>query len=100
MVGNSSSGLLEVPSFHKGTVNIGDRQRGRLNAASVINCDPTRQSVTAALQKLYSDDFQAGLSQVKNPYGEGGASFRVVETIKNYPLGGIAKKFFYDLPVH
>lgn len=99
VVGNSSSGLLEVPSFNKGTINIGDRQRGRLQAASVINCEPTRLSIVAALEKLYSADFQASLAQVRNLYGEGGASEKVVETIKHYAIDGIAKKTFYDLPV-
>jgi GDP/UDP-N,N'-diacetylbacillosamine 2-epimerase (hydrolysing) len=99
MVGNSSSGLLEVPSFRKGTINIGDRQRGRLQASSVINCEPTRLSISAALGILYSADFQADLSQVWNPYGAGGASEKVVETIKYYDIDGITKKAFYDLPV-
>jgi len=98
VVGNSSSGLSEVPSFRKGTINIGDRQRGRLQAASVINCEPNRSDITAAMQKLYSADFQAVLSHVRNPYGEGGASEKVVATIKNYAIDGIAKKAFYDLP--
>lgn len=98
VIGNSSSGLAEVPSFGKGTVNIGDRQRGRLQAASVINCEPARQSIAAALGRLYSADFQACLSQVRNPYGEGGASEKVVETIRRYPIEGLAKKAFYDLP--
>lgn len=98
VVGNSSSGLIEVPTFRKGTINIGDRQRGRLQAASVINCEPTRQSITAALGRLYSVDFQASLSQVRNPYGEGGASEKVVETIKHYAIDRIAKKAFHDLP--
>lgn len=99
VVGNSSSGLLEVPSFKKGTINIGDRQRGRLQANSVINCEPTVQSIRAALKKLYDVDFQASLSAVWNPYGEGGASEKVVEIIKNYAIDGIDKKVFYDLPV-
>lgn len=98
VVGNSSSGLAEVPSFRKGTINIGDRQRGRLQAASVINCEPTRRSIAAALERLYDADFQAGLGQVRNPYGEGGASEKVVEIIKHYAIDGIAKKAFYDLP--
>jgi len=98
VVGNSSSGLTEVPSFRKGTINIGDRQRGRLQAASIINCKPTRQSIDAALGRLYSDEFQLSLRQVNNPYGEGGASEKVVETIKHYPLEAIVKKPFYDLP--
>ena len=99
VVGNSSSGLIEVPSFRKGSINIGDRQRGRLQAASVINSAPTRQNIAAALKRLYDADFQAGLSQVYNPYGEGGASEKVVETIKHYAIDGITKKAFYDLPV-
>jgi len=98
VIGNSSSGLTEVPSFKKGTINIGDRQRGRLQAASVINCEPTRLSIAAALGKLFSSDFQSGLSQVRNPYGEGGASEKVVKTIKHFTIDGMAKKAFYDLP--
>ena len=97
VVGNSSSGLSEVPSFKKGTINIGDRQRGRLQASSVINCEPTRQSIAAALERLYSADFQVSLGKVRNPYGEGGASEKVVETIKHYAIDGITKKVFYDL---
>ena len=100
LVGNSSSGLSEVPSFNKGTINIGDRQRGRLQAASVINCKPTRLSIVAALEKLYSADFQASLSQVRNPYGEGGASEQVVNILKHYAIDGIVKKTFYDLSIN
>jgi len=98
VVGNSSSGLVEVPSFKKGTINIGDRQLGRLHATSVINCEPNRQSIEAALAKLYSPGFQSSLSQVRNPYGVGGASEKVVKTIKHFEIDGIAKKCFYDLP--
>ena len=97
VIGNSSSGLAEVPSFRKGTINIGDRQRGRLQATSVINCETTHQSIASALTKLYSSDFQKSLSHVTNPYGEGGASEKVVEIIKNFALDGLVKKSFYDL---
>jgi GDP/UDP-N,N'-diacetylbacillosamine 2-epimerase (hydrolysing) len=100
VVGNSSSGIAEVPSFKKGTINIGDRQRGRIQANSVINCEPTRESITTALEQLYSADFQARLHNVTNPYGEGGASAKVVNTLKHYPLGDIVKKTFYDLPIN
>lgn len=96
VVGNSSSGLAEVPSFCKGTVNIGDRQRGRLMAESVINCDPDRASIGAALNTLYSSQFQANLATVRNPYGEGGASDKIVAHIKTAKLDGILKKSFYD----
>jgi GDP/UDP-N,N'-diacetylbacillosamine 2-epimerase (hydrolysing) len=95
VVGNSSSGLIEVPSFGKGTVNIGDRQRGRLKAQSVIDCVPERSAITAALQHLYSAGFQAQLSAARNPYGEPGASDKVVAILRDYPLDGILKKVFY-----
>jgi GDP/UDP-N,N'-diacetylbacillosamine 2-epimerase (hydrolysing) len=99
VVGNSSSGLAEVPSFKKGTVNIGDRQRGRLLASSVINCEPTRKSIQAAIQQLYSEDFMKNLSGVQNPYGNGGASEQVVQTLKCIAIEDIVKKSFYDLPL-
>lgn len=98
VVGNSSSGLTEVPSFRKGTINIGDRQRGRLQATSVINCKSNRESIANGLEILYSIEFQSRLCQVISPYGEGGASEKVVNIIKNYPIEGIVKKTFYDLP--
>ena len=97
VVGNSSSGLTEVPSFRKGTINIGDRQRGRLRAASVIDCRPERKMIASAIERLYSSEFQATLRDVKNPYGEGGASEKVVHTLKSYPLDGIVKKTFHNL---
>jgi GDP/UDP-N,N'-diacetylbacillosamine 2-epimerase (hydrolysing) len=98
VVGNSSSGLAEVPSFKKGTINIGDRQRGRLQAASVINCGPVQAEITAALGRLYAAEFQASLGQVLNPYGEGGASEKVLKILKEYPIQHIVKKSFHDLP--
>jgi GDP/UDP-N,N'-diacetylbacillosamine 2-epimerase (hydrolysing) len=98
VVGNSSSGLAEAPTFRKGTINIGDRQRGRLKAESVIDCEPTHSSIGAALEKLYSPAFLAGLEGVRNPYGEGGASEMIVEVLKSFDLDGIVKKAFYDLP--
>lgn len=97
VVGNSSSGLAEVPSFHKATVNIGDRQRGRLKAESVIDCAPEHAAITAALQKIYTAEFQAMLPAVKNPYGEGGASDKIVQILRDIPLDGLLKKSFYDI---
>ena len=96
-MGNSSSGLLEAPSFKKGSINIGDRQRGRLQADSVINCDPNFQSISNGLKKLYSQEFQKKLTHVVNPYGEGGATKMIISKIKNISLDGILKKRFYDL---
>lgn len=98
VIGNSSSGLIEVPSFKKGTLNIGDRQRGRLQANSVINCEPTLQSIRVALDQLYSSEFQANLTSVQNPYGEGGASEKIVNTLKHHDLSTLLKKKFHNLP--
>ena len=97
VVGNSSSGLIEVPSLKKGTINIGDRQRGRMRADSVIDCLPSKQSIMDAIEKLYSDDFQESLKTTVNPYGTGGASEAIVKTLEDISLDDIIKKKFYDL---
>jgi GDP/UDP-N,N'-diacetylbacillosamine 2-epimerase (hydrolysing) len=97
VVGNSSSGLTEAPSFGIGTVNIGDRQRGRLRALSVIDCEPNRASIGAALARVYSPQFKAALATVRNPYGESGASEKIVAVLRSHPLEGIVKKSFHDL---
>ncbi len=97
VIGNSSSGLLEVPSFAKGTVNIGDRQRGRLLAKSVINCGTSKAAILEAIQTLYSDKFHDRLKTVANPYGDGGASEKIIQVLENCRLSGILKKSFHDL---
>ena len=97
VVGNSSSGLAEAPSMHIGTINIGDRQKGRLSADSVIHCLPQLESIRSALQRLYAPAFKSTLSATINPYGNGGASRKIVEVIKNLPLDGLIKKSFYDI---
>ena len=97
VVGNSSSGLIEVPTFKKGTINIGDRQLGRLQAKSIINCLPKEQAIRDAIDRLNSVDFQASLAETTNPYGEGGASAKIVEILQNVSLEGIVKKTFHDL---
>jgi GDP/UDP-N,N'-diacetylbacillosamine 2-epimerase (hydrolysing) len=96
VVGNSSSGLIEAPSFRIGTINIGDRQRGRLKAKSVIDCNNSVEAIHSAFDKLFSLSFQKQLQDVKNPYGSGGAAIKVVETIRSMSLNGILKKRFYD----
>ncbi len=97
VLGNSSSGLLEVPSFRKGTINIGDRQRGRLKAESIIDCNPTTKSISESLKILYSSDYRKMLKAVRNPYGEGGASKKALEILRKINLQGILKKKFYDV---
>ena len=97
VVGNSSSGLLEVPSFKKATINIGDRQKGRIQSKSVINCKPLSQDIQKAIKDSYSQEFKERLLNVQNPYGDGGAAKRIVETISNVDLSSLIHKEFYDL---
>lgn len=99
VVGNSSSGLAEAPSMGIGTIDIGDRQRGRLRAASVIHCEPSQDQITQALYTLNSLAFKASLLQVVNPYGTGGASQRIVEVLAAHPLNQLIKKKFHDIPL-
>ncbi len=95
-VGNSSSGLAEAPTFRIGTINIGDRQRGRLKADNVIDCEPDKKLILSAIRKLYSKEFQNKLKDVKNPYGEGGAAKKIRKTLKEVDLSEILKKKFYN----
>jgi GDP/UDP-N,N'-diacetylbacillosamine 2-epimerase (hydrolysing) len=97
VIGNSSSGLAEVPTFKIGTINIGDRQSGRIKAMSVIDCEPNEPSISSAIKKLYSTDFQNRLTTVKNPYGCGGASESIVNILNEVTLDGLLKKKFYNL---
>ena len=98
VLGNSSSGLTEAPSFKVATVDIGDRQKGRIKAESVISCQPTKKSISEALELAYSPDFQDKLKGVRNPYGEGGASARIIEILKSTNYSEILKKKFFDIP--
>lgn len=99
MVGNSSSGLAEAPSFKIGTINIGDRQKGRIKASSIIDCEPNETSIQKAFSKLYSKEFQETIKNTVNPYGDGCASKKIIEVIKNTNLDDILKKSFFDLKV-
>ena len=97
VVGNSSSGLAEAPSFKIATINMGDRQAGRIKADSVIDCEPYKNSIQKAFEKLYSSEFQTLLKTVKNPYGEGCASKEIIKILLNTKLNNLLKKKFYDL---
>lgn len=98
VVGNSSSGILEAPSFKIGTINIGDRQRGRTRAMSVIDCEPTTAGIREAFDILYGEPFQKTLEDVQNPFGEGDTVKRIIDKISTFSLNGILKKPFNDLP--
>lgn len=97
VVGNSSSGILEAPSLKIGTINIGDRQRGRLRAASVLDAEPNSPSIRQALAQLYDPAFQTTLASAKNPHGDGGASNAIVSALEQVELPSRLKKRFYDV---
>jgi GDP/UDP-N,N'-diacetylbacillosamine 2-epimerase (hydrolysing) len=99
VIGNSSSGLTEAPSLGVGTINIGDRQKGRLSASSVINCQPSVDSIREALDKLFNPTFRSTLDQTINPYGIGGASKKIVDILSTHPINNLLKKSFYDIQI-
>ncbi len=97
VIGNSSSGIIEAPSFNIGTINIGDRQKGRIRAGSVIDCPPTREGIEHAIDELYTDTFQEKLKNNVSPYGDGNAARRITDVIKAHDLDSILKKKFHDI---
>ena len=97
IIGNSSSGIIEAPSFKKPTINIGDRQKGRIRAASIIDCDPEIESIINSIKKALSFDFQESIKKTINPYGNGGASAKIVKILENYNFDDILKKNFYNI---
>ncbi len=99
VIGNSSSGLVEVPSFKIATVNIGDRQKGRICATSVINCDNTELSISNAFNKALSPMFKANLKNTINPHGDGNSSTKIIEVLKKINLKNIIKKEFYNINI-
>lgn len=98
VVGNSSSGIIEAPSFGVPTVNLGDRQRGRLRAASVIDCGETREAIAAAVGKALDPGFRAALDPSATPYGRPGAARLIRDVLRSHPLDDILRKKFHDLP--
>ena len=97
VIGNSSSGLIEAPSLHTATINIGDRQKGRLRAASVIDCAPDYQSISRALSRLSSDDFAKDIRMFDNPYGRAGASKQIIDVLQSQKFDNLLKKSFFNL---
>jgi len=99
VIGNSSSGIIEAPNFKVPTVNIGDRQKGRVQARSVINCSPTRDEIVKSIQQAISDDFSRSIQDMTNPYEKMGTAKKIQEIIKGADLKNISKKSFYDIVV-
>ena len=98
VIGNSSSGLIEAPSFKKPTINIGDRQKGRVKGSSVISCDPKKDSIKKSIDIALSNQFKNKIKYHKNPYGEGNSSKKILEILRKLKIKKILKKEFYNIP--
>lgn len=102
VIGNSSSGLIEVPSFKKPTVNIGDRQKGRITPASVINCNPNSNEIIEAIHLARSNTFADSIRDLVNPYGDGDTSDKIVSILKDRLIDNKIniKKHFFDIDIN
>lgn len=100
VLGNSSSGIIEAPAFKIPTVNIGDRQRGRLQSESIINCGSETEKIIKGIKTALSKEFLEKCKDVVSPYGDGNASLRIAEKIFYTVMAGNIdlKKKFYNLP--
>ena len=97
IVGNSSSGIHESSTFEIPAVNIGTRQNGREKAKNVIDVSYEKSDIKSGIKKaLFDEDFRRGIKGMKNPYGEGNSSEKIIKILKSIPIEGIAQKFFYE----
>lgn len=97
VVGNSSSGIIEVPSFGIPTLNIGNRQKGRIAAPSVINCGTNKQNIIDGLNKVLSNEQRSIAKDCLNPYDKENTIEYIIEVLKNVPLRHLINKSFYNL---
>ncbi len=98
VIGNSSSGIVEAPTFKKPTINIGDRQKGRIQATSIINCRSQEDEILNGINKALNKEFLDEIQQIVNPYGDGNTTSKIIEVIRKELFKDInMKKKFYDL---
>jgi UDP-N-acetylglucosamine 2-epimerase (non-hydrolysing)/GDP/UDP-N,N'-diacetylbacillosamine 2-epimerase (hydrolysing) len=97
VIGNSSSGIAEAPALKRPTVNIGNRQKGRLKAGSIIDCSEEKEAIVRAIRQALSHEFQRGLNSIQSVYGEGNAAFDIKEQLKKINIDRITQKVFYDI---
>ena len=97
IIGNSSSGILEAPSFKLPAVNIGNRERGRLQGINVVNSGYSKEEIVASIKKAMSDEFRETLKDCVNPYGDGQSSKKIVDIIESIPIDDtlLIKKITY-----
>ncbi|MBO1519715.1 UDP-N-acetylglucosamine 2-epimerase [Oceanisphaera pacifica] len=97
VLGNSSSGLIEAPTFGIPTLNIGNRQKGRLSGKTIVHCEESRNAIKTAMELIMDPYFKKCCRQAENPYGKGNSSEKIVERILVHPLKGIVSKSFFDM---
>ena len=97
VVGNSSSGMIETPTLKLPTVNVGERERGRILAKNVIDCEPTVENIRTALEKAFSEDFKESLKDMVSPYEKDDTAKNIARILREYPLPKTTKKKFYDI---
>ncbi len=97
VLGNSSSGIVEAPSIPTATINIGDRQKGRIQAESIINCNANKEEIVSAFQKVKSEGFRKKIKDVVNPYGNGTASNQIMKIFRTISFDRLSHKTFYDI---
>lgn len=97
VVGNSSSGILEAPSAGTATINIGDRQKGRIQAESIVNCSTKKEDILQAFRKVQSEEFRNKLNGITNPYGNGNASNKIIGIFKTISVDKLSQKTFYNI---
>lgn len=95
VLGNSSSGIIEAPSLQTWTIDVGDRQKGRVKAESVIKCSGKKKDVVKAINQIFSDGSKTMIKKFKNPYGSGGASSKIVQKLKLVTPESLIQKKFY-----
>lgn len=100
VLGNSSSGIIEAPAFHIPTVNIGDRQKGRIMAESILCCPPEASAIEAAMRRAMMPEYRAAIARMDTPFGDGHTSEKILSVLLRFlesPIKSL-KKTFYDIP--
>ena len=100
VVGNSSSGIIETPTFKVPTVNIGDREKGRVLANNVITCKQSIKAIRSAIEKVLSGEFKDSIKDMINPYDRGETAKNIAKTLREYEIPSTTKKEFHDLSLN
>ena len=97
IIGNSSSGILEMPYFQKATINLGTRQLGRLSSKSIINVGIKKKEIEKSLKKISSPGFKKIIKKSKKYYGKEGAPLRILKVLKNLNTQNLFQKRFFNI---